>query len=200
MAAPPLPLTPQSQQQAGTHDAIPAITTPKSPRSPGAQSREAARVQLLLGINRELLEEVQRLQDSGKGGAISQQQVLQFRNEGKPDKMASDEYIQCLRRVQANFAYLMPKAQSAGGQSSANESKLLPGPAHMTPPPHMPESMKERYEQLKELFPEWQGLDQRMAAQQQNNSPRPGAQAGGTNGVNSSAPGSTTSTSTTPTA
>jgi hypothetical protein len=107
--------------------------------------------------------------------------------------MASDEYIQCLRRVQANFAYLMPKAQSSSGQSTVNEAKQLPGPAHMTPPPHMPQGMKEKYEQLKELFPEWQGLDQRMAAQQQHSSPRPGAQAGGANGAASS-------NSTTPTA
>lgn len=193
MAAPPLPLTPQSQQNAAASDVAPSISTPRSPQSPGGQSREAARVALLLSINQELLEEVQNLRDAGKGGAISQQQVQQLRNEGKPDKMASDEYIQCLRRVQANFAYLMPKAQSSSGQSTVNEAKQLPGPAHMTPPPHMPQGMKEKYEQLKELFPEWQGLDQRMAAQQQHSSPRPGAQAGGANGAASS-------NSTTPTA
>ena len=199
MAAPPLPLTPQSQQSAA--DGAPAVTTPKSPQSPGGQTREAARVALLLSINRELLEEVQRLQDAGKGGAISQQQVQVFRSEGKPDKMASDEYIQCLRRVQANFTYLMPKAQKESGQSTGNEAKQLPGPAHMTPPPHMPEDMKQKYEQLKDLFPDWQGLDRRMALQQQqqqqqqqqNSSPRPGAQPIGANGA-------TTSNFTTPTA
>ena len=188
MAAPPLPLTPQSQANASTQSTTPTATTPKSPQSPGTQSREAARVALLLSINRELLEEVQRLQDDGKGGAISAQQVQQFRNEGKPDNMASDEYIQCLRRVQANFAYLMPKAQHTQGQSSGTEAKQLPGPAHMTPPPHMPEDMRQKYEQLQELFPEWQGLDRRMAAQQQNSQ----ASANGA--------GSVASSSTTPTA
>ena len=192
MAAPPLPLTPNSQPRAASSDAGGAVSTPRSPQSPGGQSREAARVALLLRINEDLLAEVHRLQEAGKGGAISAQQVQQFRAEGKPDKMASDEYIQCLRRVQANFTYLMPKAQSSSGQASGNEAKHLPGPAHMTPPPHMPDEMKQKYEQLRELFPDWPGLDQRMAMQQQQqNSPRAGAQ---------SANGATTSNSGTPAA
>lgn len=152
-----------------------SIASPKSPQSPGTQTREQQRISLLLSINVELLEGVNRLQQNGSGGAISLQQQMQLQQAGKDGKMASDEYIQCLRRVQANLAYMMPKAQK--GQ---DESKIQPGPAHMTPPRHMPQ-LKERYEQLKELFPGWQGLESRMSAN--SASPTPNAQAANTNGV-----------------
>lgn len=145
MAAPPLPNTPNSQA---------AGQSPGSPQSPGAQSREQQRYDLLLDINTELLLETNRLQKEDKGGHISPQQVQQARSEGKPDRMASEEYIQCLRRSQANLAYLMPKAQSG------DVSKAPPGPAHMTHPPHMPQ-LEEKYKRLRELFPGWQGLDNR---------------------------------------
>ena len=94
--------------------------------------------------------------------------------------MASEDYIQCLRRVQANLAYMMPKAQP--GQH--NESKALPGPAHMTAPPHLPQ-LKDKYEQLKEVFPDWPGYDHRSAQSGGGNSasPRSNAQMGNVNGM-----------------
>jgi uncharacterized coiled-coil protein SlyX len=101
------------------------------------------------------------LQTEGQGGAVDQQQIQHLRNEGLPEKMATEQYIQTMRRVQANLAYLMPKA-------SADPSKAPPGPAHMTPPPHM-SSLVPLYERLRALFPGWPGLDARMA----NSSPRP---------------------------
>lgn len=105
----------------------------------------------LLDINMELLQEVHNLQAQGKGGAISAQQLAQMKGEGKQAEMASDDYVQVLRRVQANLAYLMPKAQN-------DSSKVPQGPAHMTPPPHMPH-LQPKYDQLSELFTGWQGYD-----------------------------------------
>ncbi|KAK3691240.1 hypothetical protein LTR37_018772 [Vermiconidia calcicola] len=179
MAAPPLPQTPASQQQPpppmNTHNAPGA--SPTSPQSPGSQSREQQRIALLLSINMDLLKEVNRLQEVGEGGAISPQQALQLRNAGQSDKMASEAYIQCLRRVQANLSYMSAKAKTG----EQGENKAPPGPAHMTPPTHMPQ-IKEKYDQLKELFPDWPGLDHRMSGT--SSSPRPNAQAGYANGMN----------------
>lgn len=166
MAAPPLPNTPNSANNSN------AAPSPISPQSPGAKSREQQRIDILFDINVELLQEVNKLQNEGKGGAISPQQVQQAREQGKPDTMASEEYIQCLRRVQANLAYLMPKAQS----DPAQQAKAPPGPAHMTAPPHMPQ-LEDKYKTLRELFPGWQGLDNRSAGPTAS-SPRPNTQNG----------------------
>ncbi|EME81111.1 uncharacterized protein MYCFIDRAFT_215845 [Pseudocercospora fijiensis CIRAD86] len=163
MAAPPLPQTPVNKSQADNGN---AASPPKGPQSPASQSREEQRINLLFEINVELLQEVNRLQAEGKGGAISPQQVAQLKAQGQPAVQASEEYIQCLRRVQANLAYLMPKAQP----EQANPAKASQGPAHMTPPPHMPQ-LQEKYDRLKVLFDGWPGLDARMAAS--SASPKP---------------------------
>lgn len=155
MAAPPLPQTPGSLQHGAVSTAAPS---PRSPLSPGSQSRDDERVALLFEINVELLQEVNRLQTEGHGGAISPQQLMQLRSEGKPDKMASEEYIQCLRRVQANLAWLMPRASN----DPAGLAKAPPGPAHMTQPPHMAQ-LQSKYAQLTELFPGWKGLDRQSS-------------------------------------
>ncbi|KAF7190577.1 hypothetical protein HII31_07736 [Pseudocercospora fuligena] len=160
MAAPPLPQTPVNQSQVNNGNAA------SPPKSPAAQSREEQRINLLFEINVELLQEVNRLQAEGKGGAISPQQVAQLKAQGQAAVQASEEYIQCLRRVQANLAYLMPKAQP----EQANPAKASQGPAHMTPPPHMPQ-LQEKYDRLKVLFDGWAGLDARMAAS--SASPKP---------------------------
>ncbi|KAI7489779.1 hypothetical protein KC357_g2139 [Hortaea werneckii] len=152
MAAPPLPQSPAHAQQPAGSSASPVPGTPQSPSSHG---REQQRIALLLDINMDLLQEVHRLQAQGKGGAISPQQMAQLKNEGKQADMASEEYMQVLRRVQANLAYLMPKAQN-------DSAKTPPGPAHMTPPPHMPH-MQSKYDQLFELFAGWQGFDRRQS-------------------------------------
>jgi hypothetical protein len=134
-----------------------------------------------LSINADLLEEVTRLQDAGMGGAISLQQQAQLQQKnGQTVDMASEEYIQTLRRVQANLAYMAPRAQSKG----TDESKIHPGPAHMTPPKHMTQ-LVEKYEQLKALFPDWPGLESRMNAT--SASPTPASQGGNVNGMGNTA-------------
>lgn len=167
MAVPPTNVGQQQQQQppqSGPKSAISSHATqsPTSPQSPGTQNREQQRVALLLEINNELLQEIDRLQADGQGGVFSQQQLQQLRSEGLPEKHPSELYVNTMRRVQANLGWLMPKASQA--------STVPPGPAHMTPPPHMT-SLVPLYERLRELFPGWQGLEGRMAAN--SSSPRP---------------------------
>ncbi|KAK3069319.1 hypothetical protein LTR53_012422 [Teratosphaeriaceae sp. CCFEE 6253] len=170
MAAPPLPQSPATQQPGVQNASSPS---PRTPLSPGSQSREQQRVALLLDINLEMLQEVNRLQLQGKGGATSPQIQAQLKAAGQPADLASEEYIQVLRRVQANLAYLMPVA-------SHDSQKTPPGPAYMSPPPHMPQ-LQGKFDQLRELFPAWQGHEQRGA--QASMSPRPGS-VGGANGAN----------------
>ncbi|SMR53553.1 unnamed protein product [Zymoseptoria tritici ST99CH_3D1] len=159
MAAPPLPPnTPASSHGASNSISAPS---PKSPQSPAI--REQQRIELVLEINNELLQEIDRLQKDGQGGAVDQAQLQHMRNEGLPEKWASESYTQAYRRMQANLTWLMPKA-------SQDPSKAPPGPALMTPPSHMT-SLFPHYERLRALFPEWQGLDARMAAA--SSSPRP---------------------------
>nr|POE84543.1 hypothetical protein CFP56_78629 [Quercus suber] len=153
MAAPPLPLPPSTQTQpAGTST---AGSSPRPPLSPHSQNREQERISLLLGINVDLLQEVNRLQAEGRGGATSAQQQLQLKQQGQPDNMASDEYIQCLRRVQANLSYLMPKARD-------DPQKTPLGPVYMSHPPHMPQ-LQPKYDQLTSLFPGWSGIEGRSS-------------------------------------
>lgn len=119
-------------------------------------AREKARVAVLLDINSMLLQEVVNLQAAGKAGAAPQQQGSQESNpspgsdqESKaPAQKPSPEYIECMRRLQANLAYLATiadRAKKSGGVPP-------PAPAIMTPPPNMT-SMGEIYNKLKELFP-----------------------------------------------
>ncbi|KAK5131166.1 hypothetical protein LTR08_001252 [Meristemomyces frigidus] len=170
MAAPPLPQTPGSAQQALSTGSAPS---PGTPQSPGSQSRDQQRVALLLDINAELLQEVSRLQSEGKGGASNPQQQALLKAQGQPMDLATDDYVQVLRRIQANLGYLMPKAQN-------DQQKAPKGPAHMTPPPHMPQ-LQPRYDQLQEIFPDWQGYDRRPSAS--SASPQSNGVAAATNGI-----------------
>ena len=97
--------------------------------------------------------------------------------------MASEEYIQTLRRVQANIGYLMPKAQhqSGGGAEAGGGGKQPPGPAHMTPPAHMVQGeVGQKYERLREVFPDWHGFAAARGGSQGGSAGSP--QAGG-NGI-----------------
>lgn len=150
MAAPPLPNTPSSATgPAG------AGSSPKTPLSPASESREQQRIAHLLTLNGALLSEISVLQAAGQGGALNPAQAEAARQKGLPDKLASEDYIHTMRRVQANLQYLMYKQQPDGG------TKQLPGPAVMTPPPHLGEKLREEYERLRELFPGWNGIDAR---------------------------------------
>ena len=141
---------------------------------PQSAARERARVTLLLEINGRLLQEVIALQLQGKAGTPSsqiQQSPVQDSTATSPtsatepssalnnspvdttnpgsSKAPSQEYIECMRRLQANLAYL---AAIADAKKKASGS-LPTGPAIMAPPPHLA-SMEELYKKLNALFPD----------------------------------------------
>lgn len=135
--------------------------TSQSP-TPAASAREKARVAALLDINSMLLQEVVNLQAAGKaGGPPASQPGAGDSNSNNPSPTSeqatdaakgpaqkpSPEYLECMRRLQANLAYLATvadRAKKSGGVAP-------PNPGIMTPPPHMP-AMNEIYTKLSELF------------------------------------------------
>lgn len=109
----------------------------------------------LLNINSALLEEVVNLQAAGKAAAVPSQDA----NTSPTAEQATDppkgtaqkpsqEYIECMRRLQANLAYLASIADRAKKSSGLG----LTAPAIMTPPPNLP-GVNELYSKLNELFP-----------------------------------------------
>ncbi|KAJ5448600.1 hypothetical protein N7445_003421 [Penicillium cf. griseofulvum] len=131
--------------------------SPAAPNQAQAQAqaqfaaREKARVTALLDINSALLQEVVNLQAAGKAGPASNPDTNSPASEqpdaSKLNQKPSPEYIECMRRLQANLAYLATiadRAKKAGG--------VVPQmPAIMTPPPNLP-AVNELYARLNELF------------------------------------------------
>ena len=127
-----------------------------------AAAREEERVTTLLEINSHLLQEVMNLQAQGKAGPASQQSPtspsvsVDNTNGGAnspPDpskgQPPSQEYADCMRRLQANLAFL---AAIADASRKATGTRPV-GPAIMIPPPHLT-SVHPLYQKLKALFPE----------------------------------------------
>ncbi|GES61184.1 PDZ-like domain [Aspergillus terreus] len=175
---------PHQQQRAMSQSSTTQGAVPPAAQSPAA-SREKARVSVLLDINSMLLQEVVNLQAAGKAGGPPPQPGSQDSNNPSPSSdQASDaakgptqkpspEYVDCMRRLQANLAYLAniaDRAKKSGGVPPQ-------APAIMTPPPHMP-SMNDIYAKLSELFP-------RSA---QGGTPQPGSQGVQGNGNPSPSP------------
>ena len=156
----------QAQIPSATQAAQPVVH-PGTPLSPQAASRERARVMVLLDINSHLLQEVVALQTQGKAGsgpAQAQPSPTSPTSANEPsggllhspdpskqtaNKPASQEYVDCMRRLQANLSYLAAIAD-AKKKASGN---LPPGPAIMVPPPHL-QSVFELYKNLNKLFPD----------------------------------------------
>lgn len=154
------PAQPQGQGHSTPgHQGTPQMT----PQSGPAAAREKARVSVLLDINSMLLQEVVNLQTAGKAGAAPQQPPGSHDSNPSPGSdqgssgpdgsssskgKPSPEYIECMRRLQANLAYLATiadRAKKSGGVPPQ-------APAIMTPPPNLP-SLVEVYSKLNELFP-----------------------------------------------
>ncbi|KAK1147527.1 hypothetical protein N8T08_000869 [Aspergillus melleus] len=162
----PVPQQQQPQQQTPsqppTQGSQGAAASAQSP-TPAASAREKARVAALLDINSMLLQEVVNLQAAGKaGGPPASQPGGPDGNTNNPSPTSeqaadatkgpaqkpSPEYLECMRRLQANLAYLATvadRAKKSGGVAP-------PNPGIMTPPPHM-SSMNDIYNRLSELFP-----------------------------------------------
>lgn len=142
-----------------------------APQSPAAASRERDRIGALLNINSALFREVVNLQAAGKAGPSPQPSGQDQQQAGSPapkqaandpSKKPSQEYVDCMRRLQANLAYLATIAD----RSKKPGNVVPPGPQILTPPPNVP-GMEELYARLNELFPE----ASRHAAQQKPGQP-----------------------------
>lgn len=152
----------QIQNTAQSSRPVPQSTPTLSPQT---QARERARVTVLLEINTILLQEVVSLQGKGMAG-VAPSQPQQSPNSptstdpsalsnspvdaSKPGggKPASQEYAECMRRLQANLSYLATIADA-----KKKVGPLPVGPAIMIPPPHLQE-VHDLYKRLNQLFPE----------------------------------------------
>ncbi|KAI9786272.1 MAG: hypothetical protein M1816_008081 [Peltula sp. TS41687] len=148
------------------------VSFSQPPLSPSSREREKERISLLLQINGELLKELVRLQTEGKGAGLPSQSpssqgpspmeesVHKEDKDGLPDGQISSPpkpvtphptYIECMRCLQANLAYLAAVADRAHKPSSSIPSS----PAIITAPKSMSSSfISELYRNLAELFPE----------------------------------------------
>ncbi|KAF1916223.1 hypothetical protein BDU57DRAFT_556484 [Ampelomyces quisqualis] len=155
-----LPPSGHQQQPMGQTKAEPAQAqtpvkpVPPSPVSPAAHARNQDRVATLLEINSLLIKEVCDLQSQGKAGQVGPAP------DAKPEAdkpQPSKEYLDCMRRLQANLAYLAQNAESNKKPSQA----LQPGPAIMSVPA-APAELAKLYQKLVGLFPGWKGQTTQM--------------------------------------
>ncbi|PYI11697.1 hypothetical protein BO78DRAFT_99173 [Aspergillus sclerotiicarbonarius CBS 121057] len=147
-------MIPAQQQRPVPQQTLLQSNAQPAAQSPATAAREKARVSTLLDINSMLLQEVMNLQAAGKAGGPSQGSQESNpspgsdQNPDKPTQRPSPEYVECMRRLQANLGYLATiadRAKKSGGVPPT-------APAIMSPPPNMP-SMNEIYNKLNELFP-----------------------------------------------
>jgi len=183
------PQQPQPQQQQQQTGGGPSL-------SPQSAARERARVSVLLEINTHLLQEVVALQAQGKAGttanqgqqsptsptsatdpshALNNSPGERPKSAGGPgsnaSKPASQEYADCMRRLQANLSYLAAIADAKKKVNGAIPS----GPAIMVPPAQVPH-VHDLYKKLNSLFPEagQSAVNKALAASQKQNQ-TPGA-------------------------
>ncbi|KAJ9601914.1 hypothetical protein H2200_013584 [Cladophialophora chaetospira] len=162
-----------SQQQQAQHTSQAKQAGANGAAGPQSPARERERVTVLLEINTHLLQEVVSLQAQGKAGTTPTQGQQSptsptsasdptnaiTNSPGEPPKSAggtpqaakppSQEYADCMRRLQANLSYL---AAIADAKKKANGA-LPAGPAIMIAPPHLPQ-VTDLYKKLNSLFPE----------------------------------------------
>jgi len=102
-----------------------------TPLSPGGESREKERFALLLDINHELLYESIQIQTT------QQELKKEHAAEGNPgerkpteeETLLQQDYLQCMRRLQANLTYMAALADRKP------EVKVPPCPAYLSAPP-----------------------------------------------------------------
>lgn len=163
---------------------------PSAPMSPQAVAREEERVTTLLEINAHLIQEVTSLQAQGKAGSGSQASPTSptsgsnagtnSPSDGAKRQPPSPEYADCMRRLQANLAYLAAIADANKKASTTRPS----APAIIYPPQHL-NSVHPLYQKLNSLFPDasQSTLNKAMAvanAQAARNAATPSAQTSGT--------------------
>jgi hypothetical protein len=107
-------------------------------------------VTILLEINSTLLQEVVNLQATGKAGTPPSADV-NTEQGGAPrpaPQKPSQEYIECMRRLQANLAYLATIAERAKKPHAGAPQ----APPILTAPASVP-AVNDLYNKLNELFP-----------------------------------------------
>ncbi|MCJ1244855.1 hypothetical protein MMC30_002056 [Trapelia coarctata] len=186
----------QQQRPLSSSSQTPQKPILQPPLSPASQKLETQRVTALLEINRVLLYEMTQLQAAGRFGPLygqPQQPGQASPGGGEGDGEAakakgpvqSREYIECMRRLQSNLAYLAFTADRA--YKPADQIPRFP--AIMEPPTSVPgnmisdESMAElntMYEKMKELFPAYS-----RSKGESGSNPLGGAQVGGGSGMGS---------------
>ncbi|KAI9645616.1 hypothetical protein NHQ30_006358 [Ciborinia camelliae] len=171
-------LTPQTPNfPPGSRNSENTGTAMTTPLSPGSELREKERVTVLLDINREMLIEVMRimaLQTEIKSNK-TEDPVEKTKLEAEHKVLAS-EYIQCMRRLQSNLAYLAaiadrahkPAAQVPSHPAVMFAPPLIPKPPHIDPTATITngddsaskseEKHEDRGEILKELYKRLQAL------------------------------------------
>lgn len=160
-----------NQQNAVAAQAVQGINTTQAPRtsaqqtsaplSPQAIAREEERVTTLLEINAHLIQEVMSLQAQGKAGSAGQNSptsptsgnnagaTTNSPTDGAKRQPPSPEYADCMRRLQANLAYL---AAIADANKKAAQTRPS-APAIIYPPQHLT-SVHPLYQRLNTLFPD----------------------------------------------
>ncbi|OBT49599.1 hypothetical protein VE04_09988, partial [Pseudogymnoascus sp. 24MN13] len=144
----------QQPQSAGQTPVTPSCPTSAggmaTPLSPGSEVREKDRVSLLLDINRVLLMEVMRLQavqaeakakvesddkkddkeDGAEGAKDKEKKDDKAKEKPKIDPVTGKEFVECMRRIQYNLAYLAAIAD----RSHKPSSQIPPHPAVISAP------------------------------------------------------------------
>ncbi|MCJ1364864.1 hypothetical protein MMC16_003981 [Acarospora aff. strigata] len=174
------PTQSQSQQQQSQTQSHKANL--ETPTSPTFAAREKSRVSTLLEINRLLLQEVVDLQAQNKvsvpNQSPTQQTPIPIQPQGQAQGQESDtnkpkhsqEFIECMRRLQSNLAYLA----SIADRSHKPASAIPNAPAIMEAPPQYP-SFEDSYAKLRELFPDAKTVAPQRPTPHQQRSGRPAA-------------------------
>lgn len=159
----------QPAQPQGQAQNLSANGNPNTSLSPESIAREKLRVSVLLEINAHLLQDVVSLQTQGKTGFTSASQPQQSPTQdsppnsatgehhpgstnnspvdpSKPTKPVSPEFVEDMKRLQANLSYLAALADRNKRNVMSN------GPQIMAPPQHL-KSVYDLYKKLIALFP-----------------------------------------------
>ena len=137
---------------------------PAPANAPSQAELDKQRVTLILEINSQLLEQIQALQAAGKGGDVqspAQNNAADGAEAQQQPKKPAREYVESLRRMQANLAYLASVAE----RHQKPNAQTPPWPQVMSAPPG-DERLAAMYSRLQALFPQWRVQQQRMAAAQ----------------------------------
>ncbi|KAE9994757.1 hypothetical protein EG327_003021 [Venturia inaequalis] len=148
-----------SSMAAQTMTSNPQLGGMQSPSKPAgiqspsleSTSRDQERVTLLLEINQLLLQEIVTLQEAGKGGDVQSPAKTGEGTKEEGKSVASQEYVDCMRRMQSNLAYLANVAERASRPTQAQ----MPWPPLMSVPTTGPSQLPEMYVKLQNMFPAW---------------------------------------------